>query len=92
MLSTSDAHIRETMALVQDLGPGRLALMDEAGIDVQVLSHGPGMEQLEAGEQVPMVRDTNDFLLATVAKYPTRYGGFASVCTTASAGPQVALR
>jgi len=83
MASATDAHIAETWALVQDLGPSRLALMDEADIDVQILSHGPGIEQMEAAEQVPMVRDTNDFLLAMVAKYPTRYGGFASVCTAA---------
>ncbi len=68
-------------AKMQDLGAGRLALMDEAGIDVQVLSHHPGLEQLEAGEQVPMVRDTNDFLKDMIAKHPTRFGGFASLCT-----------
>jgi predicted TIM-barrel fold metal-dependent hydrolase len=83
MLTTSDAHIRETMALVQDLGPGRLALMDEAGIDVQVLSHGPGIEQMEAAEQVPMVHDTNDYLREKIAANPTRFGGFASLSTMA---------
>ena len=71
------------LATLQDLGPGRLAAMDEAGIDVQILSHFPGIEQLEAKEQLPMVRDTNDFLLEMVAKYPARYAGFASVCTAA---------
>jgi uncharacterized protein len=69
--------------MLQEVGPSRLALMDKAGIDVQILSHYPGIEQLEAKEQVPIVRDTNDFLLETVAKYPTRYAGFASVCTLA---------
>jgi hypothetical protein len=70
-------------AELQDLGAGRLALMDEAGIDVQVLSHCPGLEQMEASEQVPMVRDTNDFLKDMVARHPTRFGGFASLCTMA---------
>ncbi len=70
-------------ATLQDVGPGRLAAMDEADIDVQILSHFPGIEQLEAKEQVPMARDTNDFLLETMAKYPARYGGFASLCTAA---------
>src|ERR1035438_9822583 len=51
-----------TRGPLQDLGEGRLALMDAAGIDVQVLSHSPGLENLEASEQIPMVRDTNDFL------------------------------
>jgi len=68
---------------LQDLGPGRLAAMDEADIDVQILSHYPGIEQFEAKEQVPMTRDTNDFLLETVAKYPARYAGFASMSTAA---------
>jgi predicted TIM-barrel fold metal-dependent hydrolase len=75
--------VTDWWAMVQDVGPSRLAAMDEADIDVQILSHFPGIEQLEAKEQVPMVRDTNDFLLETVAKYPARYGGFASLCTAA---------
>ena len=83
MLATSDAHIRETMALVQDLGPGRLALMDAAGIDVQVLSHGPGIEQMEAAEQVPIAHDTNDYLREKIVANPTRFGGFASLPTMA---------
>ena len=70
-------------AQLQDLGAGRLALMDEAGIDVQVLSHHPGIEQMDAGEQVPMVRDTNDYLKEMVARHPTRFAGFASLCTMA---------
>jgi hypothetical protein len=78
-----DPRTREFWAILQDVGPGRLAAMDEADIDVQILSHFPGIEQLEAKEQVPMARDTNDFLLETVAKYPARYAGFASVCTAA---------
>ena len=70
-------------AQLQDLGAGRVALMDEAGIDVQVLSHHPGLEQMEASEQVPMVRDTNDYLKDVVASHPTRFAGFASLCTAA---------
>ncbi len=79
-MQVSSSHVN---AQLQDLGAGRLALMDAAGIDVQVLSHSPGLEQLEASEQVPMVRDTNDFLKDIVAGHPTRFGGFASVSTMA---------
>jgi len=81
--TATDPHSIEAWRMLQDVGPGRLALMDEADIDVQILSHFPGIEQLEAKEQVPVVRDTNDYLLETVAKYPARYGAFASVCTAA---------
>ncbi len=70
-------------ALLQDLGAGRLALMDEVGMDVAVLSHSPGLEQMEAGEQVPMVRDINDYLKDRIAKHPARFAGLASLCTAA---------
>ena len=69
-------------AMMLDLGAGRLALMDEAGIDVQVLSHGEP-EYLEASDQVSMVRDLNDYLRDMVARHPTRFAGFASLCTAA---------
>ncbi len=82
-ISINPHTINTIWAQLQDLGPGRLTAMDEADIDVQILSHYPGMEQLEAKEQVPMVHDTNDYLLERVAKYPARYAGFASVCTAA---------
>jgi len=67
--------------LACDLGPDRIALMDSAGIDVQILSHAPGIEEVEGAEQVTVARETNDYLLHCVAKYPTRYGGFASLPT-----------
>jgi hypothetical protein len=80
---SQDALVRATNEQLQDLGAGRVALMDEAGIDVQVLSHHPGLEDLEADEQIPMVRDTNDFLKDVIARHPTRFAGFASQCTAA---------
>ena len=73
--------IIRTFELASDLGPNRLALMDEAGIDVQILSHGPGIEQVEANEQLPLARDTNDYLRDCIAKYPTRYAGFTTLPT-----------
>ena len=53
-----------------DLGEGRIAAMDAAGIDVQVLSlTSPGVEQLDAPEAVTFARETND-LLADAARRP----------------------
>jgi hypothetical protein len=83
MLAAPDPQIPAAKGPLQDLGDGRVAAMDEAGIDVQVLSHGPGLEQMEASEQIPMVRDTNDYLKEMISRHPTRLAGFASLCTFA---------
>lgn len=67
-----------------DLGAGRLAEMDAAGIDVQVLSlTAPGTEAMEAGEAVPFARETNDYLAEAIRKNPTRLGAWASLPTAA---------
>lgn len=63
-----------------DLGEGRIAQMDAAGIDMQVLSlTAPGVEQLDAAEAAALARDTNDALAAAIAKHPTRLSGLAAL-------------
>jgi len=63
---------------LDDLGDGRLAAMDEAGIDVQVLSQTqPGAEVLDPAEAVPLAREANDLLAEAIAQHPTRFSGFA---------------
>jgi predicted TIM-barrel fold metal-dependent hydrolase len=65
-----------------DIGEGRIANMDAAGIDVQVLSlTAPGVEQLDAPEAVALARDTNDTLAAAVRRHPSRLAGFAALPT-----------
>ena len=72
------------IAQLCDLAEGRIADMDAAGIDVQVLSlTAPGVEQLEAGEAVALARDANDFLAQAVQCYPSRFAGFATLPTPA---------
>jgi predicted TIM-barrel fold metal-dependent hydrolase len=72
--------MHEVPARLVDLGKQRLAEMDAAGIDMQVLSlNSPGVEQLEAGEAAAVARETNDFLASAVHAYPGRFGGFASL-------------
>lgn len=62
-----------------DLGEGRLSIMDETGVDVQVLAlTAPGLHNLEA-DSIVLARQTNDFLAATVASRPERFQGLATL-------------
>ena len=65
-----------------DLGEVRLAAMDAAGIDVQVLSlTTPGVQGLSAAEAVPLATESNDLLAQTVQQRPSRFQGFATLPT-----------
>jgi uncharacterized protein len=69
---------------LEDLGPARLADMDQSGITVQVLSvSGPGADLLPPTDSVPLARDLNDALARAVAEHPDRYAGFAHLPMTA---------
>ncbi|QJY48028.1 amidohydrolase family protein [Pseudonocardia broussonetiae] len=76
-----------------DLGEGRLAAMDDAGVDVHVLSvSGPGLEQLPAADAVALARDANDRIAAAVAAHPDRLQGFVTLPTPDPAGAAAELR
>jgi len=64
-----------------NLGEGRLKEMDEAGIDMQVLSlfQPPHIQRLEASVARTWARRTNDELSAAVKKYPDRFVGLAAI-------------
>lgn len=65
-----------------DLSIGRTAKMDEAGIDVQVVSlTAPGVEQSEPGDAVALAHDANDYVADAVRSQPSRFAGFATVPT-----------
>ena len=67
---------------LDDLGELRLKEMDEAGIDVQVLSHGaPSTQRLDAATAVRLARDANDRLAKVIAARPDRFSGFAALPT-----------
>jgi len=56
-----------------DIADKRIAAMDSAGIDMQVLSlTSPGTEQLDAAGAIALSREVNDFLAAGVKKNPSR--------------------
>jgi predicted TIM-barrel fold metal-dependent hydrolase len=65
-----------------DLGDKRIAEMDAAGIDMQIVSlTAPGVEQLEAAEAISLAAETNDFVADAIEKHPSRFGGFAALPT-----------
>lgn len=65
---------------ISDLGDGRIAAMDEAGVDLAVLSlAAPGVEQLDGPDAVRLARDCNDQLAGAVGRYPDRLAGFATL-------------
>jgi uncharacterized protein len=75
---------------LDDLGEHRLELMDESGVDVQVLSvTTPALHNLEPADSVKLARRTNELLATTAAKFPTRFQGFATLPTAA---PEEAAR
>jgi uncharacterized protein len=71
-------------AELDDTEGERLRLMDEAGIDVQVLSIiGPGADLLPADAAPDFARRYNDELATVVRKHPDRFSGFANLPLTA---------
>src|SRR6266516_1972211 len=67
---------------LNDLGELRLREMDEAGIDLQVLSHGaPSTQRLDAETAVWMCRGVNDRLAQAISAHPDRFAGFAALPT-----------
>jgi predicted TIM-barrel fold metal-dependent hydrolase len=73
----------ELLKRLYDLGELRLKEMDEAGIDVQILSHGaPSTQKLTGSDAVALTRRVNDRLKAAVAAHPTRFAAFAALPTS----------
>ena len=65
---------------IYDLGEGRIAGMDAAGIDVAVLSYAtPSVERLEPSLARDLARQANDTLAAAISKFPDRLLGFATL-------------
>ncbi|HEX4652199.1 MAG TPA: amidohydrolase family protein [Granulicella sp.] len=66
-----------------DLGDGRIADMDEAGVDLQLLSLAAlGMDELNPATATPLLCDVNDELAAAIQAHPKRFAGLATVAMT----------
>ncbi len=73
------AHLAERL---DDLGALRIHEMDEAGVDLQVLSHGaPSVQKLDAETAVAIARRANDRLNEACRANPKRFAAFC-VCPT----------
>ncbi len=65
-----------------DLGALRIKEMDEAGIDIQVISHGaPSTQKLPAETAAALTRRVNDRLHAVVSANTARFAAFAALPT-----------
>jgi predicted TIM-barrel fold metal-dependent hydrolase len=63
-----------------DIGAGRIAVMDAAGIDMQILSIAPpGTEGLPAAEAIVLSREANDLAAEAVRVHPTRFRALATL-------------
>lgn len=70
----------EMARLVQHIDDERITYMDEAGIDMQIISlAGNVPSSLDAKYSVPLCREANDEMQKLTAKYPGRFAVFANL-------------
>jgi predicted TIM-barrel fold metal-dependent hydrolase len=71
---------------LREVGERRIAAMDEAGLDVQVISlTSPGLQNLPADAASQLQVQTNDRIAELVGAHPDRFQGFATLATPAPA-------
>jgi predicted TIM-barrel fold metal-dependent hydrolase len=67
---------------LSDMGALRIREMDEAGIDLQVMSEtAPATQNLDPETAVRLARRSNDYLHEAVRAHPDRFAGFATLPT-----------
>ncbi|WP_436532042.1 amidohydrolase family protein [Actinoplanes sp. HUAS TT8] len=65
---------------LEDLGAGRIAAMDEQGIDISVLAlTPPGTHPLAGPEAVRLSRAANDLAAAAVDRHPSRFRALSTL-------------
>jgi predicted TIM-barrel fold metal-dependent hydrolase len=75
-----------------DFADIRLKEMDDAGIDMQVLSLVcPGPEVFDGPTGTRLARETNDELFEVIKRYPQRFAGFAAVAPQEPRGAALEL-
>lgn len=88
---TSEApRARDLRDRIQDMEARRLADMDAAGVDVQLLLlTAPGVQVFEANDAAALAASTNDQLAEAIRRHPDRFAGLAAVAPQL---PQAAAR
>lgn len=76
----TDPSMMMNPSIMLDVGDRRMAAMNRAGVDVQLLSSTLPMDVFPAGEKPGRtMRAMNDRLAAIVGKHPERYRGMAAL-------------
>lgn len=76
---TLKLHFGDIEARLEDVSEERLRLMDESGVDIQVLSlTSPSLHDLGA-ESVALAKETNDHLAQAISTAPARFQGLAAL-------------
>jgi 2,3-dihydroxybenzoate decarboxylase len=89
-LTSQSERARNVSERLKDLGSRRLADMDAAGIDMQILSlTSPGVQVLKPDVAVAMARLANDQLAEAIRRHPTRFAGLIAI---APQNPEEAVR
>lgn len=80
--SIAQPHVwAEASRRLLDLNEERLAAMDAAGLDMQVLSlNSPGIQaETDPAAAVRQATTVNDFLAGVIAEHPDRFSGFGAL-------------
>jgi 2,3-dihydroxybenzoate decarboxylase len=78
----TDSRPARIVQRLEDMGELRLKEMDEAGVDMQVISHGaPALQRLEKDLAVALAPKVNDRLHAMIQANPKRMQAFAALPT-----------
>ncbi len=73
------ASMPRLQGMLQDIGEGRLAHMDEYGIDRQLLLlTSPGVQVVREGEGTAFAREANNRAAASCNRWPDRYSALAA--------------
>ncbi|MDB9822910.1 amidohydrolase, partial [Deltaproteobacteria bacterium] len=82
------APAEEARIKIADIGEGRIKEMDEAGVDMQVLSLSyPDLDPFNTADAIVLARIVNDELAEAVKQHPDR---FASFCCLPLQDPEAA--